>query len=282
MNVDILISTIKSILNDDSIVEKQNVQKGNITLTGICIGKGNMRPVVYLENYEELFNEFGYEKVAREMIDVCNNAESLNVDTDEIASWNYAKRHLIICIAPKGTNVGSVTIPYLDLELYFRVKLGKEKDRMTSYKVKEEMLDRWNVTKETLLQVALNRTDYIISSMAETIMEILSDDEIPDDIIDSIVNEVPQIIVTNREKLHGASAIYDKQIFKKIANKYESDLYIIPSSIHELIVLPVDSSIPLSGINEMIREVNETQVAPEERLSDHVYIFRRDTMEIEW
>lgn len=283
MNVDILIKTIKSQLNNNSKVNVQDVQKGTRKLTGISIGTGSIVPVVYVEDYDNLFKESGYEEVARVMIETCKNAELLDISVTESTNWDYVKDHLVLCIAPKGTNKDNLTIPYLDLELYFRVKIGKRKEVVGSYKVKEEMLKSLNVTTEILLETALNNTDYITSSMMDILADMLSDngDDLPVEMLND-ADKIAQVVITNISKTHGASAIYKKEILKKLADKYESDLYIIPSSIHEIIVLPYDKSISIADMNMMIKDTNENEVAPEERLSDHVYIFRRNTMEIEW
>ena len=83
-------------------------------------------------------------------------------------------------------------------------------------------------------------------------------------------------VVSNKKNLFGASAILYSDYLEEWAEELECDLYVIPSSVHELLVMPVAHAYSGEEITEMIREINRTQVAREEILSDHVYIYRRN------
>lgn len=279
MNVELLVNTIKSMVDSETTVTSNVVQKSNVTLTGISIGKDSVIPTVYVENYEDLYESDGYEAVAREMINLCESVRIPNFSTESIMTLDYAKKNLQLCVEPKGINKNYVTIPYLDLELYFRVKVSNE----GTYRVKREMLSAWGITKVDLLDIVEETNEYIVSSMKEMMIQLMIDDGTPEYVINSIRedNNPDQTVVTNKYKLFGASAIYNKEILKEVADKYKSDLYILPSSIHEILLIPISIG-DKKEIDSMVREVNETQVDPQEVLSNHAYIFRRDTMEIYW
>ena len=68
---------------------------------------------------------------------------------------------------------------------------------------------------------------------------------------------------------------------KEFADRTGADFYILPSSIHETLLIPVADNMELDYLTSMVREVNATQVTPEEQLSDNVYIYRRATDSIE-
>ena len=278
MELQKLLNTIRNLVEVDTTVKTQMVQKGNVTLTGISIGNGDICPTLYMEHYEDLFQEEGYKAVAKEMIKTLKKVEIPDADVHQFTSWEYAKDNLILCIAPKGTNDGTITIPYLDLELYFRVNLDNANMANGIYKVTEKMFTSWNITKEDILDAATRTNTYTAKSMRETLKEMIGD--MFDDSLE-IPPEQDQTVITNEIKTYGASALYNKELFKEIADKCESDLYIIPSSIHELIAISIKNGGSKESMDSMVKEVNETQVEPEEVLSDHVYIFRRDTMEIE-
>lgn len=277
MNTKLLLNTIESLLTDGTEVITATVQKGNETLTGFSIGNGNIKPTVYMEHYEKVFEQGGYMAVAKEMIKLCSEVEIPNINSDVI-TLEFVKNNLQLCIAPKGTNNRFVAIPYLDLELYFRVRVFED----VSYKIKKEMLELWNITEEELLDVALQTNEYNASSMKEIMIEMMVSYGATEEEIEEVRNNgIDQTVVTNETKMFGASAIYKKSILKEVADKYESDLYIIPSSIHEVLLIPTKCG-DKEEMDSMVREVNETQVEPHEVLADHVYIFRRETMKIEW
>lgn len=271
MNIETLVNEIKHVTGAGVEVYATEIQKGNVTLTGIVIGNGEVRPTAYVENYENMFTGCNYTAVATKIVKDAreamkeNNLPNKGVHT----SYAYAKTHFQLCIAPKGTNVGLVTYPYLDLTLYVRVMVENpcvNKGFIGSYKVTANMLNYWKISKETLFHMALDCTKptYECISMAEEF---------------GFPTPVPMIIVSNQDKNYGASVMYCKEILKGITDKFDDDLIILPSSIHEIIVIPA-STIDIEEMSEMVTMINATDVDPTEVLSDHAYIFHRDTMEI--
>lgn len=87
-------------------------------------------------------------------------------------------------------------------------------------------------------------------------------------------------ILTNHKKIHGAAYLFDTNVLQAMADYLESDLCIFPSSIHEVIIVPFDASSTKEELNAMVQEVNATEVAIEEQLSDHIYVFHRDIGEL--
>lgn len=77
-------------------------------------------------------------------------------------------------------------------------------------------------------------------------------------------------VLTNNTKVNGAAAILNDDIRQEIAEKV-GDFYMLPSSIHETLIIPKDAGMEFKELEQMVQEVNQTQVAPGERLSDHVY-----------
>ena len=83
-------------------------------------------------------------------------------------------------------------------------------------------------------------------------------------------------ILSNQKGINGASCLLYENILLDFANQIRSDLYILPSSIHEIILIPYQKETTLQALIEMVRDINCTQVAPEEVLSDSVYRFSRE------
>lgn len=87
-------------------------------------------------------------------------------------------------------------------------------------------------------------------------------------------------ILTNALRNQGAAAILYDGILKRLSDKFGSDLYILPSSIHECIIISAEEEDAREGLERLVCRVNHSQVAKEERLSDHVYRYERKTDEI--
>lgn len=94
----------------------------------------------------------------------------------------------------------------------------------------------------------------------------------------SILPDGEMKVLTNTEKFYGAAAIiYGKDKIRGLAEKEGNDIVIIPSSVHECILFPYDESMPFELLNAMVNEVNTSEVKEEEILSDHVYMYDRQT-----
>ena len=94
--------------------------------------------------------------------------------------------------------------------------------------------------------------------------------------MEEIVNGVPMYVLSSRNRIDGAACILYPTLLADICDSLQSSFYIIPSSIHEVLVLPSDSTDDSAKIREMIKEINDTQVAAEEILSYSLYFYNRD------
>ena len=276
MNMTKLIEAIKE-LAPDMQVSVSPVWKGKVRLTGFAFGEGEIKPVLYMEHFESMYEKEGYYAVASEMLEMCKegNDHGISERLAEITDWEYAKHNLRLCIGVKVDYPDCITYPFLDLELYVRVIVSSTEGNTTSYKVKEHLLNMWGITREQLLKQSINCTmpHYTIKTMGEMLYE-MSGDEI-------YLGNSNILIGTTAEKMNGASIIYCTELLKNIANILNDDVIILPSSIHEVIFQPLGDS-DLDDYTMMVQEINATEVAPHEVLSNHAYLFHRDTMEITW
>ena len=82
--------------------------------------------------------------------------------------------------------------------------------------------------------------------------------------------------MTNETKINGAASMIFTEKLDEFANDHNANIFILPSSIHEILLIPDNGSMKISELENMVREVNETQVAPDEILSDNVYFYDKD------
>ena len=83
-------------------------------------------------------------------------------------------------------------------------------------------------------------------------------------------------ILTNRCKRFGAAEMLDKNTLRMIAGQVGDGFIVLPSSVHETIVLPPKDGSEYKTLAEMVRDINDTEVDADERLSYHVYVYSRD------
>lgn len=126
--------------------------------------------------------------------------------------------------------------------------------------VNEKVLDLWGITEDTLFQDATQNE--IVAEEAS----LCKMDEIVKDYME--LPETPFYVLTNKERLNGARLILQTSVLDDICKKLGNDVYIVPSSIHEVLLLPIDYGITAEELQNMLVEVNSSHVEPDEVLSD--------------
>ena len=87
------------------------------------------------------------------------------------------------------------------------------------------------------------------------------------------VGEPKMYVLTNMTSCNGAGAMFCTELLEKIQSKLDSDYYLLPSSIHEVIIVPDEGGYNRSALDEMVKTINMTEVDPNDRLADHVYYY---------
>lgn len=183
-----------------------------------------------------------------------------------IENYSVAKENIVMRLINKANvDDSEVYVPMEDLAFVFRLKL--DKSRLA--KVTETMVDRWGVDIKTLLKDAQDTTERLEPLMLQTLPGVLGGMFGVD-----VGSEDSSIYVVSTESMVGGAValFYPTTIRKLMTRLNTSKLLVIPSSIHEFLVMPF-GEVDTDYINSVIKDVNETQVAPNERLSDHAYAY---------
>jgi hypothetical protein len=172
------------------------------------------------------------------------------------------------------------TVPHeklIDLSVVARFKAGTT----GSFLVTNEICKSLHMTSEEVLEAAHHNTNqqiYKLQTMTDVVKEIMCEEEsIPEDYVDELIgmqgDECPMWILSNESRVDGAAAITSPDALKAAHDKLGEDFYILPSSRHELILIPKSCAPDVDDLKEMVREVNATQVSRVDKLSDSVYQF---------
>lgn len=284
----------------DYRVTVQDVNKNNgLVLTGITILKKecNIAPTIYLNQVFEQYQEGRtMESICREIIRVYEE-NVVHTDFDVSYVTDFAKVQNRICyklINAEKNETLLADAPHVmleDLAIIFYVLVSKDSDGTGTITVKNSMLSFWNVDTDILYKHALVNTQRLfrgtVQSMASVMTEILShklDEESAREFYDMMVGEddmIPMYVCTNVDKLNGAGVILYQGLLQEFADRVGSDFYILPSSIHETLLIPANSDMDIEYLRDMVRTVNHTEVAPDEILSDSVYYYNRLTDRVE-
>lgn len=170
---------------------------------------------------------------------------------------------------------------FLDLSIVFQCLVEDEPDSTASVLVYNLHLKIWGITAEDLYMDAVRNTPrlmgYEFKSMKDVLLEIMESEPEgksgSEACMAEIEDAVPMYVLSNRHRIEGAACILYPALLRDICGKLESSFYVIPSSVHEVLILPADNTDESGKIRAMIKEVNDTQVAPEEILSYSLYYY---------
>ncbi len=165
---------------------------------------------------------------------------------------------------------------WCDLAVKYSVSLPNfPENGKASIRISKELLETYHIDKEELIEACVRNMEQQVAvmSLKEQICTMAGID--PSELEEG-ESEFPEItVVTNQGLLDGAGSILLPSVQKRMEQKYGSCFAILPSSRHEVLVAPLTDGVQEAIFyQKMVKEVNETQVSPEDFLSDHVYVYR--------
>ncbi len=150
--------------------------------------------------------------------------------------------------------------------------------RLTKGLIKMSGLENMDI--DELIEIAMNnlKTNYYMYPLADSFSAFDNKNanvEV-DQLINNIYSNYPEFIVTSKSKMYGSIMfLANESILKEYANIFQSDVAIIPSSVHEVLLRPIIDNGDIRILNNMVKEVNQEGVEPNDILSDHIYIYNR-------
>ncbi len=254
--------------------EEQESVKNGVVYKGIVIrGEDPVAPVIYTDRLIEDAERDGksIEDVVADVIRVYEKNKNANIDLNQIMDRDFILEHLLIGIQKESKQDLVKGICDLEgLETYLYVSDESENVGKYSIKITNAFLDQVGVSEQEAWMRAEENTfaETKVESLAKVMSEMYGfpyDEDQEDD--------MPIYVVSNESKLNGASCILNKEELEKIGRKHHTDqLIILPSSVHEMLVVPYRDGTDLKEMSNMVKEINESQVEPRERLTDRAYL----------
>ena len=301
-----LLVIIKSMLPEGyeaklKTVHKNNNQKREALI--ISNGSSSMAPSIYLElYYNSLIKGREMNDIAKEIISIALNNRSGEDVVSQISDPSTMSSKIVFRLINSTLNkVRLSEVPHIIIEnmakVYFIV-LDISVDGVSSIMITNDFLSGWNMSPEKLDELSNINTPKlfpsIIKNMNQCICDILTDkkegltieeDEHFEDFLNDFMKDMSSrenermYVLSNNKGINGAGAILYPNVLQELASKLNSDLYILPSSIHEVILMPARPRMSSRALREMVIDVNSTQVAPEEVLSKEIYYYDLSTDE---
>lgn len=284
-------------MGEEYSVKLSDVRKNNgILLRGLTVmqNSSNISPTIYLNPYYDKYEE--QSMTATEIVrDVMENYEknkvNRSVDIRFFMDYQCIKGRIVYKLIHTERNKELLKdvphIPLLDLSIVFQCLVSEEMFGSATILIHNVHIKLWDISEEELYQQASYNTQrlqqYEIANMKDVICELLSQGNQEDDLEDFMSQmpyHVPMYVLSNRRRVHGASCILYPDLLTDFSESVKSSFFVLPSSVHEVILLPEEGEEDINELKQMVKEINETQLACEEVLSDSVYYFDRDTHQL--
>ncbi len=259
--------------------------------TGLLLtGPGEQAvPVVYLEaHYKNLQEGKTFQAVLQEIQrEYERHRLTGEMDVSAFTCWERAKETLGLKVINYQRNKELLkTLPHhrvLDLAVVYCCMARMEAGQKGTILVHRAYMQMWGISEEELKRCAYashkKRSRRKVMPLDEVIFALEAErlEEEEGALSESLTGVY---VAMDSRNAYGASVLLFPETFRELAERYKSSLYLLPSSIYEVMALPAGSGEPreLAGI---VREINQTQVLPEEQLSDNIYRYDRERGEIE-
>lgn len=300
-------------LDEEVTAEVRKSYKNNgIVLDGLSIHRSGeqMSPNLYLNGYfTDYLNGRALEDIMQDIVRQYRSLNmELNIDPEDIFDFEKVKNQIVLRLVNVERNGKLLEqtpyIPYEDLAITFRWLAGMDEAGIATMLIRNRELESWGICVDELYAIALENTmrlfPPVLRPLGNMLMGYLKDiaegltakeltaegvdlDGIQDEIVEYMAGERFHpvfYVLTNEQGINGATCMLYPGVIKSFAMSLQHDLYVLPSSIHEVILVPDTEEISAEILHKMVQEANDTIVFDSEILSDNIYYYSRNEKSI--
>ena len=290
---------------EDADVSLSQVTKNNdIMLDAITIktNESNITPTIYLNKFFEDY------KAGQDMTDILSdiakvhmdNAVDFNINLNSIVDFDNVKDNVICKLVNLEANENLLSDrPFTqmeDLAITYHILIDRLDNETATIPINNNLMKMYDVSVEELHSIALENTERLLPPTIKPMTEVITEMQIKElvsfermseaearEIVEGVMQMTeacPLFVISNENKIDGATAILYSNVLDDIAEKLGEDYYILPSSIHESLAIPKSEAGSLEMMQDMVSQVNATEVMPGEVLSNHVYEYDSQAHEL--
>lgn len=275
--------------------------------------KSNLMPTIYLEDFYDRFREGrpvnlivydivrAYEKYKMDV----------TLDLEFFQDYGQMKNRIVYKLIHREKNKELLKeiphILFLDLAIVFYCMVFNDSFPDATVLINNKQCEIWGKGSRDLFSDAQRNTPRLlrheIRSMEDIMREIFAEnlkqdfrsavernldskiefefteewiDNVAEQMVESVKGgqeEIPMYVLSNYSRIFGAACILYPGVLKNLSERFGEDIFILPSSVHEVILVPAEGGVSNERLSEMVKEVNGNQVTAEEVLSDEVYLY---------
>lgn len=284
----VLAAKVEEREGNGAAVRLHRVRKNNgVMLDGLTIMREgeNVSPTIYLEPfYERYRNGARPDDLADDVLALYRHRScSGRVDAGMFEDYKRLESGIRFRLVNYEMNRDMLSdVPhrrFLDLAAILYCDVSDSVFSTASVLVQNDYAKRWGVSHDELFDTAMKNMllhePAGIWPMGRMLAELRGTPE------ENILPELPLYVLTNRSRMFGAACMMYPGVFDQAVMEIRNDFYVLPSSVHEVLLLSPDQVFDGQGLGELVRRVNEEQVEPYEVLSNNVYYYDSKKREIE-
>lgn len=267
------------------IVLKKVVKNNDVCRYGISAfpKEGNngkkVSRIVYLEDFYQEYEdeqEYNLEGIVSEICSILTDFTSPGFNETDYTDIDKVKDKIIFELVNYEKNEKRLLdrpyIKIMDLAVIFAfvaTDLGRD---FGVVHITNEIAKQFGLTRDEIWEFAKVNTPKLLKADIMPMSSFVYDEK---------ADNEEMYIICNRKKTSGAGVILYDRILEELSSELESDLYILPSSVHETIVIRADKNKDVYALQEMVKNINNTVVSAEDILSDKVYCYYRNSKKLE-
>lgn len=282
-------------------VRIQEVRKNNgVTRTGLFLRKEEepVGAVVYLDPYYRRWGrgkgEAPIGEVARLVCEAFPESGRQEIVAAEFYDFESLRHRIVYRLVSRERNEELLKevpwVPFCDLAVVFAVVLRDSAEGCLTFLIYHQHVELWGTDVETVRRAAEENTPRLLPCRFLSFEDLLQGsggfscleggisgragkDRDPA----GTSEEEPYYVLTNEKGVNGAAALLYDGVLREISDRFGRDLVLLPSSVHEVLVIPDKGDLRMEDLAAVVRMINETEVLEEDVLSDRVYRYRRET-----
>ena len=245
-------------------------------------------PVIYLQEYYQQWEQGKeIEALAKDLVlEYRQKSFSKTIPSDDfkVLSQQETVKQKIFFRCVSKEQIPS-DIPYremLNLAILYGIFIKCQKETITFVTITKNMMEYYHFTEEVLFQLARENTPNLFPKSVRTLQEMIASILSPMEQISSFPNhnnksKYEMLVLSNTTDFYEFSAVLYPNVLEQLAEERKGNLIVIPSSIHEAILLIDSEMTKVQELNKTILEVNHTKLKEQERLSNQAYYYDRET-----
>lgn len=275
---------------ENTELELRDVPKVNTVLTGIVLKpkqKGNyVSPTFYMERLYAQYEECGsFEKVMKDQCEYLKEAQKYAPKVPDVESSAIKDKVIFQLVNTENNKKMVESCPSRqihDLTVVYRVIVNLDHEGVSGFLISNDIAEAMGVTEEELFNLAKENTPKLfpakVERIEETVMRMMrqfgaSEEEIDEQFQDyeNVPNKERVYVISNEYDFFGANALLLPEVLDKAAEQIGTNCYVIPSSVHDLVVLSAEGFASKERLASLVSETNTEHVKPSDVLSNNIY-----------